>query len=73
MAVDGLRVSATNWSSILASLWADEPVTVHYFRGDELMSTALKPVLPPQDTWTIALAPTPGETALARRKAWLGL
>ena len=73
MAVDGLRVSATNWSSILASLWADEPVTVHYFRGDELMSTALKPSLPPQDTWTIALTPTPGEAALARRKAWLGL
>jgi predicted metalloprotease with PDZ domain len=71
VALDGLRVTGANWSKLLESLTPEREVSVHYFRGDELHQTCLKPVLAPADTWTFTLMEVEGEV-LARRRGWLG-
>lgn len=71
IALDGLRVTAQNWTRRLDALDAGRDVRVDYFRGEELMSTTLTPLPAPLDTWTLTLAEVDGEP-LARRQAWLG-
>jgi len=71
IAIDGLRVSAGNWAKFLETLVPGREVTVHFFRGDELLTAALTPVVAPADTWTFTLTETEGDV-LARRRAWLG-
>lgn len=71
VALDGLRVSNANWNKLLESLIPEREVSLHYFRGDELRQTRLKPVLAPADTWTFSLMEVEGEV-LERRRKWLG-
>lgn len=72
VALDGLRITPTNWSALLAQLAPAQNVTLHYFRGDELLDATLITAAPPLDTWTFTLAAAEGET-LARRQTWLGM
>lgn len=72
VAIDGLRVAPGNWPALLGALPPGQPVTLHFFRGDELLEATLLPVPPPADTWTLTLAAAEGEV-LARRIAWLGM
>ena len=72
LAIDGLRVAPGNWPALLGALPPGQPVTLHFFRGDELLEATLLPVPPPADTWTLTLAAAEGEV-LARRIAWLGM
>ncbi|MDB5988506.1 MAG: peptidase [Nevskia sp.] len=70
LALDGLRVTAANWSKTLETLLPGRAVDAHFFRGDELLSARIVPELAPADTWTLTLAEATG-AALARRNAWL--
>ena len=71
VALDGLKLSASNWNRRVDALAPGVAVTVVFFRGDELLSAALVPQAPPLDTWTFTLAEATGDAAL-RRRAWLG-
>lgn len=71
VALDGLRVSPTGWALNLAGLHAGDAVTLHFFRGDELLQTSITAAPPPLDSWSFTLASAEGEI-LARRRAWLG-
>lgn len=72
VALDGLRLTGTQWNRRLESLTPGVALPLHYFRGDELFSTTLVPRSAPLDTWTLTLADVAGEAA-ERRKAWLGI
>ena len=71
IAVDGLKVDATNLVKTLARHPAGATVEVHAFRRDELMtfSVALQPGTP--DTLWLELDDAADADTLARREAWL--
>jgi predicted metalloprotease with PDZ domain len=71
IAVDGLRVSATNLDSLLARYRIGDAVVLHVFRRDELMSFAGTFAADdiPQVTMTPQAKPA---TAARMRAAWLG-
>ncbi len=71
LAIDGLRVTAGNVSQRIESLAPGREVEVHYYRGDELLTTRLVAAAAPADTWTLTLAEATGDV-LQRRQAWLG-
>lgn len=72
VALDGLRVTAGNWSARVAALEPGRHYTLHVFRNDELMALKLVPTPPPQDTWTLTLTDA-SDAVAARRKAWIGV
>ncbi|MGQ0503475.1 MAG: M61 family metallopeptidase [Panacagrimonas sp.] len=72
VALDGLRLSGPQWSRRLEALTPGVAVPVHYFRGDELLSTTLVPGPAPLDTWTFTLLDVTGAVA-DRRRQWLGV
>lgn len=72
VALDGLRLHPSQWTSRQHALVPGREYTLNYFRGDELLSATLTADALPQDTWTLTLAESPSADALARRKAWLG-
>jgi predicted metalloprotease with PDZ domain len=71
VALDGLRINSGNWAKLSEAMEVGRAVSVHYFRGDELLQTKLSPVAAPEDTWTLSLAEVHGEV-LERRRLWLG-
>lgn len=74
VAVDGLRITASNWTRRLEGLTIGAAARLDYFRGDELLSTRFAPEAPPLDTWTFTLnelLDPSMEPILARRRAWL--
>lgn len=71
VAIDGLRVTANNWSARLGALQAGRSYPLHVFRNDELFALELEPCAPPADTWMLTLTDVEAPIA-ARRKAWLG-
>ena len=71
LAVDGLRVSATNLDTLIKSYQLGDKVHVHAFRRDELMEFTLKlsaDTAPPVTLQTLE-KPVAG---LRLRQAWLG-
>jgi predicted metalloprotease with PDZ domain len=71
IAIDGLRVSATNLDTLLARYRLGDSVTLHVFRRDELM--AFTATLAADDAPQSTLTPQPKPAAAARmRAAWLG-
>ena len=71
VAIDGLRVTASNLDALMSRYCVDDTVTVHAFRRDELM--AFKVVLQADDAPQLTLASVPKPAAAARlRSAWLG-
>jgi predicted metalloprotease with PDZ domain len=71
IAIDGLRVSATNLDALLARYRLGDSVTLHVFRRDELM--AFTATLAADDAPQSTLTPQPKPAAAARmRAAWLG-
>lgn len=71
VALDGLKLTGSNWHRRLEALEPACAVRVVFFRGDELMNASLTPVAPPSDTWTFTLAEV-SDARAARRLAWLG-
>ena len=72
IALDGLRLTGPQWPRRLEALVPEQPVTLHFFRGDELFSATLVPRSAPLDTWTLTLIEANGEAA-ERRRSWLGV
>jgi predicted metalloprotease with PDZ domain len=71
IAIDGLRVSATNLDALLARYRIGDSVALHVFRRDEL--TAFTATLKVDDVPQFILTPQPKPAAAARmRTAWLG-
>ncbi len=71
VAVDGLRVTATNLDTLLARYRVGDAVTLHIFRRDELMMFGA--ILTPEDAPQMVLAAQSKPAAAARmRAAWLG-
>jgi predicted metalloprotease with PDZ domain len=71
LALDDLRITASNWTKLTDMLVPARPVRLHYFRGDELMQATLIPEAAVLDTWTFTLAAVEGDS-FRRRNAWLG-
>ena len=72
IALDGLRVTATNLTDLLRRYRVGDRVTVHAFRRDELMAFSVKMAL--DDTPKIQLeAQQKPSAAVKLRKAWLGV
>jgi predicted metalloprotease with PDZ domain len=72
VAIDGLKVTAQNWTRRLEVARARVALKLDYFRGDELMSTTITLSEAPLDTWTLSLNSDVPAPMLARRQAWLG-
>ena len=71
VALDGLRISATNLPDLLRRYRPGDKVTLHAFRRDELMTFALK--LAADDTPAQQLITrTKPAAGLRQRRAWLG-
>jgi predicted metalloprotease with PDZ domain len=71
MAVDGLRVTATNLDALLARYAIGQAANVHVFRRDELMEFSVTLAGDPAPQWEL----TAGESPAAVRRlraAWLG-
>ena len=72
VAVDGLRVTATNLDTLMSRYGVNDTVTVHAFRRDELMSFSVS--LKADDAPQVTLAAEAKPAAAARlRSAWLSL
>ena len=73
IAIDGWQIKPARLAAQWAALAPGEPVTVHRFRDEKLISSVLTPQAPVADTWTFSLVPDPAPDVAARRKAWLGV
>lgn len=71
IALDGLNISASNFSRRLNALTPGLPVELFWFRSDELMRARITPQACPADTWTLTLMDVMPAEVAARRKAWL--
>jgi predicted metalloprotease with PDZ domain len=70
IAVDGLRVTATNLETVLARYRTGDTVLLHAFRRDELM--AFNAVLTQGDAPQVTLEPQEKPVPQARKRAkWL--
>ncbi|MGH8460734.1 MAG: M61 family metallopeptidase [Stenotrophobium sp.] len=72
VAMDGLRVTAGNWTRHIARLQPGRTCELQFFRGDELLAATLLPQKLPRNTWTLTLMPEAKGEVLKRRKRWLG-
>jgi len=71
IAVDGIKADAACLDGLLQRAVIGEPLTVHAFRRDELMTFEVTPDAAPADTCELRLIEDADEDVLARRKAWL--
>lgn len=71
IALDGYKLSGSNWNRRVEALVPGRSVRLHWFRGEDLMSSELIAQDPPLDTWTFSLTEAEGEV-LQRRHNWLG-
>lgn len=71
IAVDGLRVTETDFGARLRRRADAESVHLHVFRGDELLELTLRPRAARADRWRLTLDPEADADAAARRAAWL--
>ena len=72
VAIDRLKVDASNVKRRLARFESGERVTASVFRGDELIEVGLVLRPAPADTCVLKLDDEAPREARARRKAWLG-
>jgi predicted metalloprotease with PDZ domain len=71
VAVDDLRVTASNIEQRIADIPEGYSVSVHAFRRDELMRFELKPQAAPENTCELWLLDAPSEEQLEGQQAWL--
>ena len=72
VAIDGLKVTASNIYSRLKGYHAGDTAQVTVFRGDELLKFAVRLEDPPADTCYLELIAEADEGIVERRNAWLG-
>lgn len=73
LALDGLKLTAGQFSRRIDALKSNVPAELWWFRGDELMRAAICPEPAPADTWTLVLVENMDPAVATRRKAWLGV
>jgi predicted metalloprotease with PDZ domain len=72
VAIDGLKVTASNIYSRLKGYHAGDTAQVTVFRGDELLKFAVRLEDPPADTCYLEFIAEADESIVERRNAWLG-
>ena len=73
VAVDGLRVTGATADDALRRVRIGQPLTIHAFRRDELMTFTAVPEPAPADTCELRLRADAAAQALERRARWLGV
>ncbi len=71
VAIDGLKITASNFDSRLQGYHAGDTVQVTVFRGDELLRCAVRLEEPPADTCYLELIVESDKNTEQRRIAWL--
>jgi predicted metalloprotease with PDZ domain len=71
VAIDGLRVTASNFDTLLARFRVGDRIEVHAFRRDELFVTLAKLQAADAPQFSLTLQAKPAAAARLR-KAWLG-
>ncbi|MEW9900684.1 PDZ domain-containing protein [Chitinivorax sp. PXF-14] len=71
VAVDGLRVSASNFDQAIECRQVGDVVEIHAFRRDELMVFQAELQAPQADTCVLAVAHKPTSAQRKARRAWL--
>jgi predicted metalloprotease with PDZ domain len=72
LALNGLKIGPGRLQKMLDRLPANTPGEVHVFRRDELMRFDVTPIAASADTCELRFVQQPDETAIARRRSWLG-
>lgn len=72
VALEGLRVTGSNFESLLMRYSTGDKLEVQYFRRDELMQTQLTFAAPRIDECALVRQVKPGAPALRLREGWLG-
>lgn len=70
IAIDELRVTATNFEKLLSRHQPGKPVRMHVFRRDELMTFDVELARPSRDTCVLSVSSD--KTNEKARRAWLG-
>ena len=73
VAINGLRVTASNLDALLARCTVGETLEIQAFRRDELRCFAVKLEAPRVEECALALVEKPIKLAAALRKGWLGV
>jgi predicted metalloprotease with PDZ domain len=71
VAIDGLKVTASNFDSRLQGYHAGDKAQVSIFRGDELLKFTVRLEEPPADTCYLELIANSDKSVEDRRGAWL--
>ena len=71
VAIDGLKVTASNIDSRLKGYHAGDTAQLSVFRGDELLTFAVRLEEPPADTCYLELVAEADKSSEQRRTAWL--
>lgn len=71
LALDGVRVTANTLEQQLAQQPIDTAITVHLFRGDELLTLPLHLQVAPADRCELRFAPEADAEAIERYQHWL--
>jgi predicted metalloprotease with PDZ domain len=71
VAIDGLKVTASNFDSRLKGYHAGDKAQVSVFRGDELLKFSVRLEEPPADTCYLEFIADADKGAEERRTAWL--
>lgn len=72
VALNGNRVTPSNWNDLLDRLAANDTAAVTVFRRDELRHFEVDATLPPRDTCYLTIEPDADADVIGRRQAWLG-
>ena len=72
LAVDEIKISHASLELLRARLVADQPVTVHLFRRDELIATRCTPRPAPAEVCQLSMDPAASPEAAKARDTWLG-
>jgi predicted metalloprotease with PDZ domain len=72
VALDGIRVTASNLDRLLARRQPGERARVHAFRRDELIERSVRLLAAPADTYTLSIDERASSPRKRLREAWLG-
>jgi predicted metalloprotease with PDZ domain len=72
VAMQGFRVTATNFPELLERINAGQSVDIDVFRRDELLRVSVVAAAPPRDICYLSVAEDADEATAQRRRDWLG-
>ncbi len=72
LAIDGIKVSASNIENRIHQMTVDQIYQVHYFHDGMLMKTNIKPINNPNPEFDIKAVEKPSRKQKSRYKSWTG-